>query len=227
MAKVFVFGGRNISLFNELVEFSNIIPPKILIIPHSQINVKDGEKKIYETTKGDFHNTKVFVQYRGKNFNKWFKILKVSDLNDNQKVSDYISWADIYYVPPGDTLKMLDLWNKTGFSEILKEASSDNKIFAGYSAGANCWFSSFTTQTSEGLEVGQGLNIVNAHMTSHGDDSTIRDFHQSLINEKNVLGFCMVKDTALAVDGDNYKIIVPRRRGRFNEEINFPFITQY
>ena len=111
----------------------------------------------------------VFERYRKKNFNKWFKIILSTDLSDNHKVSEYISWKDIYYVPPGDTLEMIDLWKKTGFSEILKEASTDNKLFAGTSARANCWFTSFTSRTNEGLKSGIGLNFINAHMTTHGE----------------------------------------------------------
>ena len=228
MTKVFaISSGRDITLLNELIKFSNIETPKILIIPHSQIKEKNGEARIYETTKGDFHNTRVFEQYKKKNYNKWFRTLTSNDLNDQQKVSELLSWADIYYVPPGDTLEMLNLWNKTGFGETLIEASEKNKILAGKSAGANCWFSSFTTQANEELKVGLGLNIVNAHMTAHGDDLFVKEFHQNKIEENNLLGFCMVKNTALAINGDDYKIIVPKRYVGLKESTEFPLITGY
>lgn len=226
MSKIFaISSGRDIRLLNELVKFSNVETPKVLIIPHSQINEKGGEQKICETTKGSFHNTRVFEQYKKKNFNKWFRVLLSSDLIDNQKVSEYISWADICYVPPGDTLEMLKFWNETGFSETLKEASTYNKVFAGTSAGANCWFSSFTSITDEGLKQGKGLNIVNAHMTSHGDDLSAKAFHQSAIEKEDLLGFCMVKGTAISIDGDDYRIIVPSRYIGFKESTEFPLIT--
>lgn len=228
MAKVFVISsGRSIILLNELVKFSNAETPKVLIIPHSQINEPDGERKIYETTKGSFHNTRVFEKYKKKNFNKWFRVLTSSDLSDSQKVSEYLSWADIYYVPPGDTITMLDFWNKTGFSETLKESSVDNKLFAGISAGANCWFSSFTSLTNKKIQAGKGLNIIDAHMTAHGDNTLAKGFHQKIVEENETLGFCMVRDTAIAIDGDDYRIIVPKRYVGFSDSTEFPLITGY
>ncbi len=77
----------------------NVETPKVLIIPHSQRNEENGEQKSFETAKGYFHNTTAFEQYKKKNFNKWFRVLLSSDLTNNQKVSEYISWADICYVP--------------------------------------------------------------------------------------------------------------------------------
>ncbi len=52
MAKVFaISSGRDIRLLNELIKFSSVDTPRVLIIPHSQKNEKNGEEKIYETTK--------------------------------------------------------------------------------------------------------------------------------------------------------------------------------
>lgn len=46
MAKVFaISSGRSVILLDELVKFSDVETPKVLIIPHSQINEHDGEKK--------------------------------------------------------------------------------------------------------------------------------------------------------------------------------------
>ena len=228
MAKVFaISSGRSGTLLDELVKFSDVETPNVLIIPHSQINEHDGEKRIVETTKGFFHTTRAFVKYKGKNFSNWFRVLVSSDISDSQKVSEYLSWADIYYVPPGDTMAMLNLWDITGFGEIIKESLVENKLLAGISAGANCWFSSFTSLTNEGLQVGSGLNIVNAHMTAHGDDISAKEFHQNIVEKEDLLGFCMVRDTAIAIDGDGYTIIVPKRYVGLRESTEFPLITGY
>lgn len=225
MSKVFaISSGIDIRLLNELISFSDKGIPNILIIPHSQINCED---KIYETMKGYFHNTKVFSSLRKKGFTKHFDTLTCYDLNDSKKVSELLSWADIYYVPPGDTLAMLDLWNEKGFSEKLIEMSDSDKVFAGTSAGANCWFSSFTTLTNEGIKSGVGINLVDAHMTPHGDELYVKKFHKSVIENNDILGFCMVKDTALAVVGDSYRIIVPKRYEGFSEATTYPLVTGY
>ena len=88
---------------------------------------------------------------------------------------------------------MLNLWNDTGFSKTLKEASLNNKTFAGTSTGANCWFSSFTSLTSVGLKEGKGLGIVNAHMTAHGDDLLAKEFHQNIAETKNCWDFAWLE----------------------------------
>ena len=53
------------------------------------------------------------------------------------------------------------------------------------------------------------------------------DKDKNVIENNDVLGFCMVKDTALAVDGDSYRIIVPKRYVGLSEVTTYPFVTGY
>ncbi len=62
-------------------------------------------------------------------------------------------------------------------------------------------------------------------MTAHGDDLLAKEFHQNIAETKKLLGFCMVRDTAVAIDSEEYRIIVPKRYTGLSESTVFPLIT--
>lgn len=68
----------------------------------------------------------------------------VLSLTDKALTRDYIRdtllGTDIIYVGGGNVKFMMDTWNETGASEILKEAYEKGIVMSGYSAGADCWF---------------------------------------------------------------------------------------
>lgn len=65
-------------------------------------------------------------------------------LTDKTLTEDYISetllGADIIYVGGGNIKFMMDTWNETGASDILRRAYEKGIVMSGYSAGAICWF---------------------------------------------------------------------------------------
>lgn len=48
--------------------------------------------------------------------------------------------SDIVYVDGGNLKFLMDTWNKTGATEILREAYEKGIILSGLSSGAMCWF---------------------------------------------------------------------------------------
>ena len=80
------------------------------------------------------------------------KDLSVSNLllysNPSQDaIKEAVKQADVIYVGGGSSVKMLEKWKEVGLLPILKQAHNDGKILSGLSAGANCWFRWFGTDS--------------------------------------------------------------------------------
>ncbi|QMT60838.1 Type 1 glutamine amidotransferase-like domain-containing protein [Legionella sp. PC997] len=69
-----------------------------------------------------------------------------------KQLEDYITQQDILFIGGGDTEKMLEIWNKSGFSFILDKLKSENRLplLAGVSAGGMYPFHSGLTDSTPG-----------------------------------------------------------------------------
>ena len=56
--------------------------------------------------------------------------------------------ADMIYVGGGDTVFMMQSWEKSGLLPFIKEAYERGVVLAGLSAGAICWFSDIYTDSA-------------------------------------------------------------------------------
>lgn len=67
-----------------------------------------------------------------------------------------LEWADLVYVGGGNTMRMVDLWRSHGFDALLRARFEDGMVVSGLSAGANCWFRYYNTDspTFEGAAPG-------------------------------------------------------------------------
>ena len=149
----------------EIISLTGKENPNFLFIGHSQPLSK--QKGYFETME------KIYNEL----YNCPCKILKSTDLTDEDKVQELISWADIIYEGGGNTLDMIKLWNTTGFDKILEKAWNDGKVMCGVSAGADCWFKECSTDS---LRILYGkdqpligincLGFINAFFTPHTDE---------------------------------------------------------
>ena len=57
-----------------------------------------------------------------------------------QKIEEKFEKADFVYVGGGDTVFMLQHWQKTGMTKLLRDAYERGVLLCGLSAGAICWF---------------------------------------------------------------------------------------
>jgi dipeptidase E len=48
--------------------------------------------------------------------------------------------ADLIFVGGGNTLRMMRMWRRFGLDRALADVANSDKVFAGVSAGAICWF---------------------------------------------------------------------------------------
>lgn len=87
---------------------------------------------------------------------------------------------DIIHVGGGNTINMLAIWRAQGLDEVLRRAWEAGVVLSGLSAGAICWFESFTTDAL-GLAddtpkpCREGLGFLPGSVCPHFDDEPDRD----------------------------------------------------
>ncbi|MFN8374774.1 MAG: peptidase E [Anaerolineae bacterium] len=91
-------------------------------------------------------------------------------------IEGFLMAQDVIYVGGGNTKSMLALWREWGLDVILRKAADNGTVLAGLSAGANCWFEQFTTDSIPGgLRVMKnGLGYLSGSCTPHYDGEAER-----------------------------------------------------
>lgn len=82
--------------------------------------------------------------------------------------------ADLVYVGGGNTPAMLAVWREFDFDSALREAYDRGTVMAGISAGANCWFESYVTDSVPGGGVRPGLGWLPGCFCPHLDGEAWR-----------------------------------------------------
>ena len=82
--------------------------------------------------------------------------------------------ADVIYVGGGNTPAMLAVWREFGFDRVLREAYDEGTVLAGISAGANCWFERYVTDSVPGGGLSEGLGFVAGSFCPHLDSQAWR-----------------------------------------------------
>ncbi len=65
--------------------------------------------------------------------------------------------ADLVYVGGGNTVAMVAVWREFGFDQALRAAWESGTALCGISAGANCWFEHYITDSVPGGGTRAGL----------------------------------------------------------------------
>ena len=82
--------------------------------------------------------------------------------------------ADLIYVGGGNTPAMLAVWREFGFDRALRAALDAGTVLAGISAGANCWFEHYVTDSVPGGGVRDGLGWLPGTFCPHLDSEAWR-----------------------------------------------------
>lgn len=77
--------------------------------------------------------------------------------------------ADLVYVGGGNTVAMLAVWREFGFDAALRTAWEGGTALAGISAGANCWFEAYVTDSVPGGGIRPGLGWLPGTFCPHLD----------------------------------------------------------
>ena len=82
--------------------------------------------------------------------------------------------ADLVFVGGGNTPGMLAVWRDAGFVPALRSAYEAGTLLAGISAGANCWFEHYVTDSVPGGGVRDGLSWLPGTFCPHLDSEPWR-----------------------------------------------------
>ena len=91
---------------------------------------------------------------------------------------DYVAEAmaaDLIYVGGGNTPAMIAVWREFGFDRALHDAWQAGTVLAGISAGANCWFEQYVTDSVPGGGVRPGLGWLPGTFCPHPDSEPWRE----------------------------------------------------
>lgn len=82
--------------------------------------------------------------------------------------------ADLVFVGGGNTVAMVAAWREFGFDAALRDAYDNGTVLAGISAGANCWFDRYVTDSIPGGGVREGLGWLPGTFSPHLDSEAWR-----------------------------------------------------
>ena len=82
--------------------------------------------------------------------------------------------ADLIYVGGGNTPAMIAVWREFGFDRALHDAWQAGTVLSGISAGANCWFDQYVTDSVPGGGVRAGLGWLPGTFCPHLDSEAWR-----------------------------------------------------
>jgi peptidase E len=82
--------------------------------------------------------------------------------------------ADLVYVGGGNTVAMLVVWREFGLDAALRDAYAAGTVLAGISAGANCWFENYITDSIPGGGTRAGLGFLPGTFCPHLDGEAWR-----------------------------------------------------
>lgn len=187
----------------EIIRLTEKETPNFLFIGHAQpVNIQKSYFKTMENIYNGMYNCQC-------------KMLKSTELMDEEKVNELINWADIIYEGGGNTLDMIKLWKNTGFDKVLKNAWESGKVMCGVSAGANCWFSACSSDSlrilygpNEPLISVNCLGFIDGFFTPHCDEDDRYESVKELLKEKDLVGLLMSNCTALEIIDNKYRLIM-------------------
>ncbi len=203
--KIFAIGGgKNFQIYSQMFKLVEEKTPQLLLVPHGITPTKQQSNYDRMYT--------LFVSYFGCKM----KLLRSDTLKNLKKTKELLDEADIVYVSEGNTLDMLEMWKKYGFDELLKEEWKKGKLLSGTSAGAVCWFSSFTTDSEGILQIEKGLDFIDAYITVHGQQQGMYDFFKNAIRNNSNPGILLTNQTAIEVQDEKCRFIISKEDTPFS-----------
>lgn len=186
----------------EIVRLANKNHPNLLFLAHSQIPFgEEAEKNYYNVIKKIYESLGCEVRW-----------LKISDLKEDiDKAKLDVEWADIIYEGGGATELMINLWKKTGFDKVLKNAYESGKVMCGISAGAICWFNSGFTDDPKLNDVKinriYALDLIDAYFTPHCQKEGKMDRVRNSLKYIDKVGISLSNCIAIEIIDDKYRLI--------------------
>ena len=111
----------------------------------------------------------------------------------------FMTEQDVIFVGGGNTRNLLVLWRDWGLDTAIRKAYENGTVLAGVSAGANCWFEEFSTDSMGPLAPWKGLGWLRGSFCPHYDSEPDRrpSLKRMLANGEISPGFGSEENTAV------------------------------
>lgn len=89
---------------------------------------------------------------------------------------EFLSSQDVIYVGGGNTVNMVAIWQIHAVDAAIRAAWENGVVLAGLSAGANCWFEAFTTDSFRigSADPAEGLGLLQGSFSPHHSSEPAR-----------------------------------------------------
>ena len=136
-----------------------------------------------------------------------------------EDMEGFLLGQDAIYVGGGNTKSMLALWREWSLDVILRKCYDAGVVLAGISAGANCWFEEFVTDsaTPELNVMRNGLGFLPGSFCPHYDGEPLRrPTYQHMVANGEIKEGVACDDGAAAhyVDGALTRVVSSRVEAR-------------
>jgi dipeptidase E len=119
--------------------------------------------------------------------------------------------ADLVYVGGGNTVAMVAVWREFGFDADLRSAWESGTVLSGISAGANCWFERYITDSIPGGGTRDGLGWLPGTFCPHLDGEPWR---QPLLAQAAGPAYGAPDGVMVRFDGGRFIEAVTSREGQ-------------
>ena len=185
----------------EIVEITNKKKPNFLFLAHGN----SYEESYYSVMRNIYENK----------FDCMCDMLTKEEVFFPSIANEKLKRADIIYVGGGNTLKMINIWKKSGFNNILMKYIDEDKVFCGISAGAICWCKyglsdsrKFTSNSDKYIKV-SGLNIFEILFCPSYDENLNKQESLKKVMERTykIPAIACEKGSAIVIENNQYKLI--------------------
>ncbi len=218
MGKIIAIGGGEIGrpgfpvettkIDKEIIKLTRKKNPKLLFIP----TASGDSESYYGVIKKHFGKRlgcKTDVLYLIKN-----KISK-------KEIEEKIFKTDIIYVGGGNTLKMMQVWEKMGVDKILKQAQKNGIVLSGVSAGSVCWFKSGNSDSKKMIDPKadylkiSGLGLINAlHCPHYNIEKARKPSLKNMMKKEPGVAIAIDNCCAIKIVDDKYQIISSKPKAK-------------
>lgn len=195
----FVKHTDNFHINKRIVELIGKTNPKILFVPTAS---NDDENYIKEFTE-------IFEEQLECHVN----VLRcINEKPSEAEIKKMINSTDLIYLGGGNYKNMMEKWEEYKINQRLVEALQNQKLIAGISAGAICWFKSGirSDYEGEGYIESLGWNVINTSFCPHYNQmARANEFHRLLLQnaERNGYAIALEDDCALYISDNSIEII--------------------
>lgn len=218
MGKIVASGGvsfndeEGLKVFEKIVELCSAEEPKVLYIPTAGHDNYDDFSILQE-------------QFSSLGCKEYDVLLLTDESLTQEKIEETVMWSDIIFVGGGNLKFLMDVWNRTGATEILKKAYEKGIVLSGSSSGGMCWFERGYDDCGENSEFMfiDCLGIIPGCNCPHYNSEYWQSF-DGVVSSQELDGIAVDNDAAVVfIDGEMSGVLGVPERGiyKLSKENNY------